>query len=98
MDEVKIIIPRNKPVVVRDDAIMFTTLQEGERLVEQGNFNNCKEPKWDEEIQDFIEGIDPNTLESDLLIQSLIPSQQEVNKAEREIETINLLTELGVII
>lgn len=54
-------------------------------------------PKWDFDNEEWVEGKSQAELDQMELDRLLTPSLEEIAKAERELETIELLIELGVV-
>lgn len=93
MDNIKAIVTNKGEyveIVMIDEEnqpIGFRPLEENERLVEVGRYNDFVKPRYDEELQDFIETATPEEIEN------ARPTQLEPAKDEAEILRIQLRTQ-----
>lgn len=88
MENIKVIIPRNKTVIVRDGVVLFTLLQEGETLVNQGNYINCIVPFYDG--KDFV---DIETKEAKAIRLASIPKKENLLTYKQIDDVITFLLE-----
>ena len=55
------------------------------------------DPEWNAKKKEWVEVADLAEIEKKKKAELLKPSQEELDKAKRDLEIINLLTELGVV-
>lgn len=63
-DNVKVIIPRNEVVLIDSEgnSLYFRPLEEGEKLVDVGRFNDFVKPLFNEDLKDFVESATPQEI------------------------------------
>lgn len=99
--EMKVIVSPargNIVVLVVNEIIQHEELQENEILVNVDNFNDFLKPAWDGEK--WTEGLpqeELDVIELEKFLESLKPSQKELDRAGMELLILNLLTEMEII-